>query len=56
MVCGLQRQIQKNKLTVKFSPTYTEVSKTLDSELKRLKTKDLGMTVNKAEPILLEEK
>ena len=56
MVCGLQRQIQKKKPTVKlFNSTYTDISKTLDSELKRLKAKGLGMAVNKAEPISLEE-
>ena len=46
----------KKKPTVNlFSPTYTDVSKTLDSELKRLKAKGFRMTVNKAEPISLEE-
>ena len=41
-----------------FSPTYTDVSKnenSHDSELKRLKAKGFRMTVNKAEPISLEE-
>ena len=41
MVCGLQRQIQKKAYC--------------DSELKRLKAKGFRMTVNKAEPISLEE-
>ena len=51
-----ERQIQKRNPTVNlFSPTYTDVSKTLDSEMKRLKAKGLGMTVNKAEPISLEK-
>ena len=56
MVCGLQRQIKKKPTVNLFSPTYTDVSKTShDSELKRLKAKGLGMTVNKAEPISLKE-
>ena len=54
MVCGIQRQIQKKAYL--FSPTYTDVSKnSRDSELKKLKAKGFGMTINKAEPISLEE-
>ena len=55
MVCELQRQFQKKPTVNLFSPTCTDVSKTHNSELKRLSAKGLGMTVNKAEPISLKE-
>ena len=52
MVCGLQRQIKKKSLQLIYSAPPIQ---TLDSEMKRLKAKGLGMAVNKAEPISLEE-
>ena len=54
MVCRLQRQIQKKKPIYSAPPILTSQN-SRDSELKRLKAKGFGMTVNKAEPISLEE-
>ena len=56
MVCGLQREVQKKRPNINFfSPLFSDLSQTLDSEMKRLKSLGLGMTAKKAEPITLEE-
>ena len=46
---------KKSLQLIYSAPPILTSAKTLDSELKRLKAKGLGMTVNKAEPISLEE-
>ena len=54
MVCGIQRQIQKKSLFIQ-PHLYRRQQNSRDSELKRLEAKGFGMTINKAEPISLEE-
>ena len=55
MVCGIQRQIQKTKSLFIQPHLCRRQQNSRDSELKRLKAKGFGMTINKAEPISLEE-
>ena len=50
MVCGLQREVQRKRPNINFfSPLFSNLSQTLDSEVKHLKSLGLGMKAKKAE-------
>ena len=53
MVCGYKGKSKKKPIIQPH--LYRRQQNSRDSELKRLKAKGFGMTINKAEPISLEE-
>ena len=56
-VCGLQRHIQRTRPKASFfHPTFTNIQRTLDAEMKRLRTTGLGMQVKQSDPISIEER
>ncbi len=56
MICGIQRHLQKNRPCISlFGPTFADVNRTLDAEMKRLRATGLGVNIKKAEPITAEE-
>ena len=56
MICGLQWHVQRTWLSISFfTPVFANIERTLDAEMKRLRSTGLGVEVKKAEPISVDE-